>query len=189
MKTLITIALTSLFAGQALAQCTKDTDCKGDRICDKGACMSPGAAPQRTFNLPNALNQDTRTFNLPNALNQEPPSPKFEEFPAQRHPGPWVPPKGFRRVSVNEWRNEFGKLVEPPAMNFAGRYHIALNSCGTGCRYYSLTDLATGKDLALLAPFASAEPPPKTKEGYTYTTDLISRPNCVFQRSWTPISV
>ena len=26
---------------QHLAQCTKDTDCKGDRICDNGACTNP----------------------------------------------------------------------------------------------------------------------------------------------------
>ena len=27
----------------ALAQCGKDTDCKGDRICDSGACIAPPA--------------------------------------------------------------------------------------------------------------------------------------------------
>ena len=26
------------------AQCMKDTDCKGDRICEKGVCMAPSAA-------------------------------------------------------------------------------------------------------------------------------------------------
>jgi hypothetical protein len=28
----------------AHAECTKDTDCKGDRVCDAGKCTSPGAA-------------------------------------------------------------------------------------------------------------------------------------------------
>ena len=28
--------------GAARGQCTKDTDCKGDRICVKGACIAPG---------------------------------------------------------------------------------------------------------------------------------------------------
>src|SRR5258706_6067971 len=27
--------------GQAFAQCSKDTDCKGDRVCDAGKCSSP----------------------------------------------------------------------------------------------------------------------------------------------------
>ena len=33
--------------GAALAQCTKDTDCKGDRVCENGMCVPPGerAAP------------------------------------------------------------------------------------------------------------------------------------------------
>lgn len=32
-----------LFSGVARAQCTKDTDCKGDRICEEGKCTSPSA--------------------------------------------------------------------------------------------------------------------------------------------------
>lgn len=36
------IALLSLFIwGTAQAQCTKDTDCKGDRICEKQICVAP----------------------------------------------------------------------------------------------------------------------------------------------------
>ncbi len=27
--------------GVALAQCTKDTDCKGDRVCERGKCVTP----------------------------------------------------------------------------------------------------------------------------------------------------
>src|SRR5262245_126921 len=27
--------------GVALAQCTKDTDCKGERVCERGACITP----------------------------------------------------------------------------------------------------------------------------------------------------
>lgn len=29
------------------AGCTKDTDCKGDRICESGQCTDPGRAPRR----------------------------------------------------------------------------------------------------------------------------------------------
>jgi hypothetical protein len=33
-----------LLAGQANAQCTKDTDCKGDRVCEAGKCTAPATA-------------------------------------------------------------------------------------------------------------------------------------------------
>ena len=33
-------------APPADAGCTKDTDCKGDRVCDRGACVSPTPKPR-----------------------------------------------------------------------------------------------------------------------------------------------
>ncbi|HVY27196.1 MAG TPA: hypothetical protein VHB79_11630 [Polyangiaceae bacterium] len=33
-----------LFSAVAQAQCTKDTDCKGDRVCDAGKCTYPATA-------------------------------------------------------------------------------------------------------------------------------------------------
>lgn len=36
-------AVAGLTAMPAFAQCTKDTDCKGDRICSKGMCVEPNA--------------------------------------------------------------------------------------------------------------------------------------------------
>jgi hypothetical protein len=33
------------FADRASAQCTKDIECKGDRICSDGACVDPSPAP------------------------------------------------------------------------------------------------------------------------------------------------
>lgn len=32
--------------GAAYADCTKDTDCKGDRICERGACVAPSERTQ-----------------------------------------------------------------------------------------------------------------------------------------------
>ncbi|WP_255263390.1 hypothetical protein [Pseudomonas aegrilactucae] len=34
--------------GSATAQCHKDTDCKGDRICEAGVCTSPQSAANLT---------------------------------------------------------------------------------------------------------------------------------------------
>lgn len=38
------IAVVVSFAGVARAECTKDTDCKGDRICDAGQCTAAPAS-------------------------------------------------------------------------------------------------------------------------------------------------
>jgi hypothetical protein len=46
-----------------------------------------------------------------------------------------------------------------------------------GCRYYTLTDLSSGRELDLLKDFGAAEPPPTTREGNPYVTDLVTRPN------------
>lgn len=34
-----------LMAGKVSAQCTKDTDCKGDRVCEAGKCTAPATTP------------------------------------------------------------------------------------------------------------------------------------------------
>jgi len=169
MKTKLHIATVLLMAlTSAHSQCTKDNECKGDRICEKGICTAPGTpAPSRSILLP-PKNQTQSSSPVA--------TPRFEDFVIPKYSGPIAIPKGTKRVSANEWRNDMGKLVEPPVINFAGKYNITLNSCGTGCRYYTLTDLSTGKSLPTLNVFAAAEPPPTTKEGYTYITDLIGRP-------------
>jgi len=38
-------ALALLWSSHASAQCTKDTDCRGDRICQQGTCVSPAPPP------------------------------------------------------------------------------------------------------------------------------------------------
>lgn len=40
-----------------------------------------------------------------------------------------------------------------------------------------MTDLSSGRERNLLNGFAAAEPAPKTREGYLYVTDLVTRPN------------
>jgi hypothetical protein len=40
----VAVAL-SCAAGRAGAQCTKDIECKGDRICNEGRCVDPSPAP------------------------------------------------------------------------------------------------------------------------------------------------
>jgi hypothetical protein len=38
-------SLAVLVSLEARAACTKDTDCKGDRVCEKGKCVAPSDAP------------------------------------------------------------------------------------------------------------------------------------------------
>jgi hypothetical protein len=38
------------FASAVHAQCAKDTDCKGDRVCEAGACRAPAVAPVEDAN-------------------------------------------------------------------------------------------------------------------------------------------
>ena len=85
-------------------------------------------------------------------------------------------PKWIRRVSGSEWRDDLGKLVAPPEINFAGKYFVAVHSCGTECRYYTLTDLSSGRELDLLKTFNAAEPSSETQYGDPYLTELVTRP-------------
>lgn len=104
-------------------------------------------------------------------------SPRFEDYEVAIYRGTIHKPKWIRRVADDEWRDELGKLVEPPEINFAGKYFVSIHSCGTGCRYYTMTDLSSSRELDLLKDFGAAEPPPKTREGYPYVTVLVTRAN------------
>ena len=76
-----------------------------------------------------------------------------------------------------------GQLAKPIAgapsanVNFAGRYAVLVQSCGTGCRGYSLKDLVEGREMNWLARFTTAEPRPVTREGFPYLSILFTRPD------------
>lgn len=67
-----------------------------------------------------------------------------------------------------EWRDKQSKLIDRPSVNFAGKYNIVAHSLGTGARYYTLTDLSTGRSLSLLDRFATTEASPKLPNGMHY---------------------
>jgi hypothetical protein len=92
-------------------------------------------------------------------------SPRFEDYEVAIYRGTIYRPKWIRRVTDDEWRDELGRLVEPPEINFAGKYFVSVHSCGIGCRYYTLTDRSSGRELDLLNDFGAAEPPPTTHAG------------------------
>jgi hypothetical protein len=100
--------------------------------------------------------------------------PRFEDFRVPLYDGTVHPPQWIQPME-RWWADELGKRVEAPVINFAGRYFIAAHSCGTGCRYYTMTDLSTGRESRLLDGFATPEPAPKTRDGREYLTTLFSR--------------
>jgi len=104
-------------------------------------------------------------------------APRFEDYAVQVYSGRIHRPKWISHEGSGEWRDKLDKLVGSPEVNFAGKYFVAAHSCGTECRYYTMTDLSTGRELAILSDFNAAEPAPKTREGYTYIPILVTRPN------------
>lgn len=103
--------------------------------------------------------------------------PKFSDYPSPTYSGTVHIPSYYVK-SGDVWRDDMGKEVSPPTINFAGKYYIGLHSCGTECRYYTLSDLTTGSDSKALDMFSSdGEKIQTTSDGRTYVTELISQPN------------
>ena len=115
----VSIGLSSAYAH---AQCTKDTDCKGDRVCDAGACQSParvkppdpngwdvGAATAETAD---AANPEEKASAVPPAAVSAPPAPPAKSGAALETRG---------AASGGEERSEPPKMVRrSPGMMAAG---------------------------------------------------------------------
>lgn len=69
---MIGMCLSLLSPRRSAAQCTKDTDCKGDRICTQGACVDPphhrSASPQAPATPTNASGSSVRRVRAPVAV-------------------------------------------------------------------------------------------------------------------------
>jgi len=102
---------------------------------------------------------------------------RFDDYEVRVYSGAVHSPGWIRHIRGDEWRDNLGKLVEPPEVNFGGKYYVSAHSCGAGCRYYTMTDLSSGLETDVLKNFATAEPPPRTREGYSYFTHLVTRYN------------
>lgn len=77
MKAILALAVAALLAGcgsktdttpVAGGQCMKDTDCKGDRICERGACVSPSATAVVPGAQPTDSLQNTSAVELHSAV-------------------------------------------------------------------------------------------------------------------------
>ncbi|MFC0401240.1 hypothetical protein [Paraburkholderia rhizosphaerae] len=104
-------------------------------------------------------------------------SPEFSDYRVNVYRGRLKVPVYYVKIG-NKWRDDMGKMVSPPVINFSGKYHIGIHSCGADCRYYTLSNLMSGADSGALDPFSNAgEQPNKTSDGRIYITNLISRPD------------
>ena len=114
----------SLFPLAGFPQCTKDTDCKGDRICEQGQCVNPGKSQP--------------------AKPDKAKVPKFVAYPAKEaYQGRNAP-----LVLATEQDKTFKtRLREAAAQkpNFAGHYILTAWGCGTECLMGAAIDANTGK--------------------------------------------
>lgn len=89
-----TALATLLSAADVLAQCTKDIDCKGDRLCVKGKCVRPGGCSKDTDcpgdQVCNQRRCGAPTTKAPVAPRRAPPA---KPTPETRRPPAKVPPR------------------------------------------------------------------------------------------------
>src|SRR6185295_16216671 len=55
-------------------------------------------------------------------------APVFEDYNVSPYQGEVHPPEWIRQEN-GEWRDDLGKLVEPPRVNFAGKYFMEVHGC------------------------------------------------------------
>jgi len=94
-------------SNDALAQCTKDTDCKGDRVCENGVCKSPSGTKTST-KPPATAPLDSSSATLPtdpylpkfegqtepDGQTEPSPAPTTQQQPTQTQPAPQQPAPG-----------------------------------------------------------------------------------------------
>ena len=121
-------------------QCAKDTDCKGDRICEGGKCVAPTANTQSIVPEPVVPASAAAAPAAPPTGN-----PKFKDYPAP--PLYSGPPAKLLLDSdfAKEYRSRLMEaMTDTPA--FAGEYVLTGWGCGSGgCYVESLVNKRTGK--------------------------------------------
>ena len=85
-------------------------------------------------------------------------------------------PREFHKDADGQWQDASGKPAFQPRVNFAGEYFLAVHSCGTCCRYYTLHNLRTGGSIREVSMFNAADPSPTTRDGRAYVPILFFKP-------------
>ena len=126
-----------------MQQCGKDTDCKGDRICDSGQCVNPNSAQISPAGQGLPAEQSAAT---PVVTAQGDAPPKFKDYPA----GPLYTGPAAKLALNNDLAKDFRTrlsevLSDKPV--FAGEYVSATWGCGTSCAITAFVSKRTGKTL------------------------------------------
>jgi hypothetical protein len=137
----VDVAQTNPRIGAAL-QCAKDTDCKGDRICESGACMSPTASPaavsSEVFEAAPATSSQATPTPVSSAGN-----PKFNDYPA---PALYTGPAA-KLLLDSEFAREYRTRLKEALLDdpvFAGEYVSTGWGCGTQCYINAFVNKRTG---------------------------------------------
>lgn len=100
------LSLTAASLVVLAAGCSKDTDCKGDRICENAVCVSPrGAADAGEWALP-------ANARLKTATPAPPPAPPLIPAPPPAPPPVGRPPLRPKGVTAEE--RVFPRVVRKP---------------------------------------------------------------------------
>jgi hypothetical protein len=108
---------------------------------------------------------------------QEPGAIRFTQHTVDVYRGQIKIPREFHKDRDGLWQDETGKPASRPRVNFAGEYFLAVHSCGTCCRYYTLSNLRTGAEINEVGMFdASDGSPHVTRDGRDYVPILFFKP-------------
>lgn len=119
-------------------QCYKDTDCKGERICEQGVCSYPNTA-----HLPITSNRQPQDVDTSSTAKSS--VPQFKDYPVAAI---YTGAAAALANSNDDFRTRKTEALQQNEIVFAGEYVIATFGCGTGCRIQSLLSKKTGQELA-----------------------------------------
>lgn len=123
----------------ASLQCHKDTDCKGDRICESGTCENPVSIG------PAISSQGSQ---IANAIASPAPSPtgvpKFKDYPA---PPLYTGPTANLADKNDDFRTRHSDALSHNKIVFSSEYVISTIGCGTSCVFQVFLSKRTGEQL------------------------------------------
>jgi len=150
-----------LSSASAAAQCTKDTDCKGTRLCEVGRCVSPSShAPAATpTSAPNLVAAPPPATPAPTVTTSVSPPVARDWFKGYASLAPIILPKGYSTVWGHIGPDSYDGEIEMETANgiqIDGRYAVRRGfHIGGFLTYYTEGDfgsLAVGVSMKLGGP-------------------------------------
>lgn len=101
-RALLVASLVLFSAAKASAQCTKDTDCKGDRVCEDGKCTSPAALPPAPPPPPGSSAETPAAAPAGPVTEQPASAPSTQTTPPAASPAPAPPSASIAQEQLPE---------------------------------------------------------------------------------------